>query len=321
MATILKRQTKRGETRWYAQVLAGRHPITRRPQFISKTHRRKTDAEAWAREQEGLKSRNVRLATTRQTFAAYLSDVWLPVYITQVRDSTAYNITKALGKWILNPRAGTPPIGGRQLRKLTVTDFDQLYRYMAEQTQMAPRGIQYLHGIIKHALKAATKKGILPQNPAEFATLPKTDSKAEITDVEQENENLAVAYMDREQAEQFLKAAHEDPQHAALWYLLLTGGLRPGEALALKWSAVDFTKDEVHVRATLTRLGIDRSDHPLGWQITKPRQVAPAALCHSRKRRCGNYGCAGRNRLRNAWRPGPPGRITASSLPRSTARR
>lgn len=270
MATILKRTTKGGEVRWYAQVLAGRHPITQRPQFISKTHRRKTDAEAWAREQEGLKDRNQRPATTRETLADYLNDTWLPAYAQRVRRSTLYNITKVLGKWILNPRPGAPPIGGRQLRKLKVTDFDQLYRYMGEQG-LQPRGIQYLHGIVKNALRSAVKKGILPQNPAEFATLPKSDHLGELGADEQEDKNLAVEYMDREEAARFLAAAHEDPRHAALWYLLLTGGLRPSEALALKWGEVDFAKAEVRVRSTLTRLGLDRTAHPLGWKLTKPK--------------------------------------------------
>jgi integrase len=35
----------------------------------------------------------------------------------------------------------------------------------------------------------------------------------------------------------------------SLWCLLLTSGLRPGEALALRWS--DITKDALHVRRTL----------------------------------------------------------------------
>ena len=56
--------------------------------------------------------------------------------------------------------------------------------------------------------------------------------------------------------------------------MLLLGGLRPGEAFALRWADVDFKKGkdgEVYVRATLTRLGVDRTRYPGGWKLTKPK--------------------------------------------------
>ena len=276
MATIRKVvQAKNGKTmrvdpekdqrpaiRWYAQVFVGRHATTQRPQFVSKTFRRKSEADAWARGQESLKDQGTRPATTRETLAQYLQR-WLPVYAGQVRTSTSYNVRKTLERWIIRPRNGARPIGGKQLRKPTDWDFDRLYLYLAAQG-MAPRGIRYLHGLLKQALKAAVKKGDLPRNPAEFATLPKANHAAEIVDDDDEDPER-VGALDRAQADRFLKAAREEDWHTALWYVLLTTGLRPGEALALKWRHVDMEKREVKVRATLTRIGVR------GWKLTKPK--------------------------------------------------
>lgn len=288
MATILKRvargpdgkplrdasgqplawRDKQGRPRWFAQVAVGRHPATGRSQFVSKTFLREGDAKKWARAQEGDKDGGTPPATTRESFAEYLTR-WLPIYAGTVRDSTSYNIRKTVEKWIIDPPKGIRPIGGKQLRKLVVSDFDRLYRSMHEYGMRA-RGIEYLHGILKRALKAAVKKGELPRNPAEYAERPKADHKAEIATADDENDEGRVEALDREQAGRFLDAARQD-HHAALWFVLLTTGLRPGEALALKWRHVDLTKGELHVRATLSRLGVDRKEHPRGWKLTKPK--------------------------------------------------
>ena len=268
------RLDKHGRPRWYAQVYVGRHPVTRSPQFLSKTFLRKKEAEQWARKQEGMKDKNIRPATSRQSLAEYL-ERWLAVYAGQVRSSTSYNISKTLGKWVLNPRNGVPPIGGKQLRKLTYGDFEKLYQCMAEHDK-APRAIEYLAGILRRALREAVKKGDLPRNPAEFATVPRANRKAEIkgSDDGAESDGEVVRAMTKDQADRFLAAAAED-RLCALWHVLLMGGLRPGEAFALRWADdVDFKKGkegEVHVRATLTRLGVDRKRYPGGWKLTKPK--------------------------------------------------
>jgi integrase len=45
-------------------------------------------------------------------------------------------------------------------------------------------------------------------------------------------------------------------QERALFSVLLLTGMRPGEALALRWNDVDFERDELFVRSTLSRYGL-----------------------------------------------------------------
>lgn len=65
-----------------------------------------------------------------------------------------------------------------------------------------------------------------------------------------------------EEAGRFLQAA-QGTRWQALWTLLLTSGLRPGEALALKWGDID--GDRLRVQRTLVW-------RPRGeWQLVEPK--------------------------------------------------
>jgi integrase len=206
-----------------------------------------------------MKDNGDRPSTTRETLAEYLGR-WLPVHATQVRPSTLYSYQAAL-KWVLAPPPGAPPIGSIRLSKLTVAAFDSLYAYM--DAQGIQRTAQYLHGIVRRALKDAVKKGVISKNPTDFATVPRRQRTGE--------EVVVVRAMEKAQAERFLNAAREEERYSALWHVLLLGALRPCEAFGLKWSDVDFDVGTVHVTRNLSRTGVDREKHPDGWVLTPPK--------------------------------------------------
>jgi integrase len=157
------------------------------------------------------------------------------------------------------------------LRNLTVGDFDRLYVALAKQG-MQGRGIAYLHGLLKRALKMAVRKGELPRNPAEFATVPKPEKQAEI--VGDDDDTGPVQALTREQAMRFLTVAKAD-RWCALWHLLLDGGLRPGEAFALQWRHVDWDRSVVKVRGTLVRQGVPKKKAGgVGWKVTAPKTTS-----------------------------------------------
>jgi integrase len=276
MPSIKKRLTKAGEVRWDAQVYVGRNPATRKPQFLLKTFEREKDAKGWARVQESIKDKGGRPSTTKETLAQYLTR-WLDIHAGQVRPVTIYNYRKTLQRWVIGklqkeatdrPRyrtrhkyeGGPHRIGLIQLNKLTVDAFDDLYLYMRNQG-IGPRGMQYMHGILKRALNDAVRKAVISANPAQFATPPK---QLDVT----ENEERVRA-MDKRQAATFLAAARED-RYSALWHVLLLGMLRPCEAFALKWSDVDFEVGRVSIRHSLTR---NTNDVGRGnsWELTPPK--------------------------------------------------
>jgi integrase len=71
-----------------------------------------------------------------------------------------------------------------------------------------------------------------------------------------------------------LDQTRDDP-HGTLWAVLLVGGLRPSEALALRWSDVNLDRGELRVLRKLRRPGCGR-----GWLVEecktdKSRRVVP----------------------------------------------
>ncbi len=266
MASI--RQNAKGN--WTAQIYLGRHPETGKVRFTSKTFKLQKEAESWAKRLETQREDGlVRASLTRVILASYVSD-WLRLYATQVRDGTAYTAEKVLGKWIINPPPNVPFLGRIALRKLTVSDFDRFYLALSE-TGLQRRGIEQVHGLLKRALKSAVRKGDLPRNPAEFATLPKPDVKSVIASESDEAEVGPVKCLTKDQAQRFIEAARKD-RLSALWHVLLDAGLRPGEAFALHWRHVDLEKAVVRVRGTLTRRrGSHRKKEDQGWVVTRPK--------------------------------------------------
>jgi integrase len=260
-------------TRWAAQIYFGRDTTTGKTLWKSQTFATKKAAKDWAAKTETQRTDGAYRPTLgKVTFADYLRDTWLPLYRRQARST--YNIEKTLGKWILRPQPETPFLGRVPLAKLTPAHFDKLYVAMTQRRgderadrPIRQRGVEYLHGLLKRALKSAVKKGELPRNPADGATIPKPDVDAEVTaeDFEQEGPARSLSH---EQAARLLAAAKLD-HRSALWHLLLDAGLRPGEAFALKWAQVTFDAKLVHVGATLTRAGVDKAKQ--GWKLTKPK--------------------------------------------------
>jgi integrase len=74
----------------------------------------------------------------------------------------------------------------------------------------------------------------------------------------------AMRAMTKHEATAFLEAARKD-RYFPYWAVLLTGGLRPGEALGLLWEDVDLEEGKIHIQRSLTRRGIE------GWQLTEPK--------------------------------------------------
>ena len=276
MATVNKRtwssKTDDGKqsthVRWDAQIYFGRG-ATGRARTIMKTFRREGDAKQWAREQEVHRVQSGLGPPTQETFAVYLRH-WLDVKAGEVRARTLSDYTDTLFRYVLpripsdparrpEPPADAPRLGGVRLDKLNAKTLEVLYNWMREHAK-SRRTIRALHKILSQALKAAARKGIIVRNWAELADVPKPkDRSAEIED------DTVVRAMTKEQAEAFLAAARLD-RLSALWHVLLLGGLRPGEALGLKWSDVDFDERRVHVVRSLCRVKRIK-----GWQLTPPK--------------------------------------------------
>lgn len=90
---------------------------------------------------------------------------------------------------------------------------------------LSARSVQIAHGVLGRALRRAMQQGVIAVNPAGLVRSPRTSKR----------EMLALT---RQQVHTLFESTEGDPL-AALYTLLVTSGLRIGEALALRWSNVD----------------------------------------------------------------------------------
>lgn len=128
-----------------------------------------------------------------------------------------------------------PHIGGWKLEKLTPQTIQAAFNKVATGA-LSPRTIHYDRMILKQALEQALDWGLIHKNPARKITVPKM--------VKREMTTLTPS-----QAEQLIEWANENQQDfVALWVVLLTTGLRPQEALALKWDDLTEATDETGAR-------------------------------------------------------------------------
>lgn len=255
MARIERRETATGDVRWTIRVFIGRDADGKR-KIITRTFDRKKDAEKEARRLEGMKDGGALTTTTKEPLVKYLAR-WLDAKEGQVRARTIHDYRGIVRRYVEEPPEDAPPIGSIRMHKLTPIAFEGLYNWMRNEQELSPRTIQYTHAVLRQALGDAVAKKILPANPTDHANVPKRAKEGG-------EEQTAIRAMDEAQAAQFLDAARSD-RYFALWAVLLTGGLRPGEALGLKWSAVDFDAGRVRVSRSLTRTGVD------GWKLVKPK--------------------------------------------------
>lgn len=115
---------------------------------------------------------------------------------------------------------------------------------------LSPRTCQYARAILRSALGQALRWGVVSRNVATLVESPRV-AKHEIHP------------LDPDQARALLEAVRTH-RLGGLFTVALALGLRQGEALGLRWDAVDFRAGVLHVRAALQRVGKD-------WQLVEPK--------------------------------------------------
>ena len=145
----------------------------------------------------------------------------------------------------------------RKLQDLSPSDLQQLFNDMSERA-LSPATVGGLRAVLRRALNRAMKLGLVERHVATLVDLPKP-ARTEIR------------VLSPEEVRRFLDAAESDRWHA-LWVLLVTTGLRPGEALGLKWG--DWDGNKLRVRRALVRISGQ------GWSLeeTKTRRSRVVAL-------------------------------------------
>lgn len=237
---IKKYTTKNGETRYLFQTYLGIDPATGKER---RTTRRgfKTMKEAKQAErnllldveENGLPS-NQSDGFQDPTFGE-LASLWLENYKTTVKPSTFENVKSKVEKMT------EEHFKEMKLKKITVAYCQRVV------IELSKTYVLYNHylSVINRIFKYAVLMDILNSNPFDKVIKPKSRQV-------QRKGN----FLTKEELKEFLKLA----QTATLSYffplvhLMSYTGLRQGEALALKWSDIDFENKKITVNKTAARI-------------------------------------------------------------------
>lgn len=222
----------KGENRWLVRVFTGRHPHTGKREYASESVRgTRRDADKALTALLARVDAGEFRKDSRERLGAFLTE-WLDTVAKQSVSTRTYSdYTKFLTRYVV------PEIGEVPLKDLTTRTIQGLYSDMSNRG-LSPNTIRLTHAPLRQALDTAVAWGLIEHNPAVGAKRPKLKRK--------ERQTLTI-----EQVDLLLETYRNDSLHA-LWCLLLLAGLRPGEALALKWS--DLQDNRLSIRRALTEV-------------------------------------------------------------------
>ena len=220
---------QRGERKWLLRVYVGRDSAGKRKYASQTVNGLKNEAQQLLTKMLHEGDTNTLVGSSKETLAEYLKR-WLDGKL-DIRPNTRYDYGVRIRADVL------PAIGHLRMQDLTPFAINNLYSQLASDRGHSPRTIRYTHSVLHHALEQAVEWGLLARNPTRSATLPrKIKRKGSV--------------LTGDQVAGLLETAKADPLYA-LWCVLLTTGLRPGEALALRWA--DLRDGALTVQRTLVR--------------------------------------------------------------------
>ncbi|MFF3515453.1 tyrosine-type recombinase/integrase [Streptomyces sp. NPDC002573] len=251
--------SKRADGRYHAAAYVYRPDGTRTRKFVyGKT--RKEVADKLTELQE--KTRHgIPAAESTMAFGDYLT-YWLATIAPARLKPSTLNSYEGLTRLYIRPA-----LGKKRLNRLSPAD---VRRFLAEfkdsclcclrgADQERPEGkrsccavgrccnrrpsartVQYIHAVLRSSLQQAIREELIARNVARIVETPTVARKE-------------VRPLDAAEARLMLKTARSHRLNA-LWLLLVSTGLRRGEALALTWADVDLPNGQLRVRRNVQRI-------------------------------------------------------------------
>jgi integrase len=247
----IKRATGGWKCYWTDERTGKRHYVYGK---TSPETRRKRDLQIQAQREGKL------VVGDKQTAKQYLEQ-WLTRI--GVRDNTKID-------YDLCVRRVLPYIGKIQLRNLSHEHLEPAYAAMRREglhgKPCTSSTIRHTHKVIITALNDAVERDLISRNPA------KKVSKNLV-----QTQDSQVHSLTRDQVVKFFESA-EDNRHHSLWIFMLHTGCRRAEALAIKWSSVDWDNATVSISQAVTYV---RAKESLGLEAGL--RVGPLKTSRSRR--------------------------------------
>ena len=260
--------------------------ITARRQIVPpERYRTKKEAQAALTREIHADMMGIFTEPATMTVKEYFEEHWLP----SIRGQGLRATTLVAYKLHVETRI-VPQIGQIRLQKLTTKDIDTFYARLASKPgprgrPLSPATCLAVHHVLHRALSKAVAWHLIAHNPADGAEHAKVRRPQMNT-------------WSGEEITLFLKLTENDRLHP-LWRLLVTSGLRRGEALALRWSDVDLEAGRLAIRRSRTQAGYEVVE--VGTKTGRDRSVPIAQSTVAALRRQAERQAADASEWRSAW--------------------
>lgn len=234
---IRKRKLKNGGVSWQIVIENGVDSNGNRKRIYKTVKGTKKEAQKVLTKMLNEIDNGKYIEPVKTTLGEYLTE-WMQTYIEPNLSPTTIVGYKANIFGHVIPNLGEIPI-----QKLNAMDIQKFYNKLVTEKHprtkkpLSARTIEHIHANLKSALKQAVKLGIIDKNPAEAVTIPRAkEYKAQVY-TEEEVRKLLM----------YVKGTRLEVPVA----LEVGLGLRRGEVLGLKWSAIDFKQKKLKVETSL----------------------------------------------------------------------
>jgi integrase len=245
----------KGKQKWLVRVFVGRDGTGKRKYVSKLVHGGKKDANTAMADMLSDRSKGKLTVRPKDTVDEYL-DAWLDTTAApSVRARTLADYTNVLKRYV------RPHLGSAKLASLTPVEVKAMLVALRAK-DLSPRTVRMAHEVLRNALEQAVSDRLIPNNPARARLV----AKALPAKVQKAPETIPAA-----DVANFIDVASGD-RLGALWTLLVMSGLRPSEALALRWS--DVTGDAVSV----TRVLVDKTGVPIHYAPPKSKRSQRAVV-------------------------------------------
>jgi len=231
---------KNGDTRYKFQIYVGVDPLTGNEKRTTRSgFKTMKDAKSALYEIKHEISQGTFRKIQAKTYQD-MYELWIKQYEKTVEESTFVKTEGYFKNHIL------PAMSLYKVDKITV---DACQKHVDEWADKLKK-YRVIKSYAAKVLDFAIKRGYLQTNPFTLVDTPKPkQAPFELTKDVEEN------FYTREQLNEFLGYLKEEnnPKVYTVFRLLAYSGMRKGEALALQWKDIDFTKSEIRINKALAK--------------------------------------------------------------------
>lgn len=233
-------QLANGEKRYLFKIYLGIDPLTGKEKRTTRRgYKTKKEAElALARIKLEVSNGTFR-KTQAETFQE-MYDLWIVQYENTVEESTFVKTTGIFRNHIL------PSIGAYKIEKMNI----EICQRNVNEWSNKLKKFRIVKAYAAKVMDFAIKRGFIQTNPFTLVDMPKPKKIFSET-TEEANEN----FYTREELIEFLSRLKSENNVKAytLFRLLSFSGMRKGEALALKWTDLNFNENEIKINKAISR--------------------------------------------------------------------